>query len=74
MKFLTSRVVRISCASLLAGVLIGLVGGAFRYCLIAADSGRSALIAWAHAWPRMLEQEAIAEKGSAGRAATAFGR
>ncbi len=51
MKFLTSRVVRISTASLLAGVLIGLVGGAFRYLLIAADNQRTALIAWAHAWP-----------------------
>ncbi len=51
MKFLTSRVIRLSTASLLAGVLIGLVGGAFRYCLIAADNGRTALIAWAHAWP-----------------------
>jgi chloride channel protein, CIC family len=49
--FLTSRVIRLSTASLLAGVLIGLVGGAFRYCLIAADNGRSALIVWAHAWP-----------------------
>jgi chloride channel protein, CIC family len=51
MEFLTSRVIRVSTASLLAGILIGLVGGAFRYCLIAADNGRGALIAWAHAWP-----------------------
>jgi len=51
MKLLNSRVIRISTASILAGVFIGLVGGAFRYCLIAADNGRDALIAWAHAWP-----------------------
>jgi len=50
MKLLNSRVIRISTASILAGVFIGLVGGAFRYCLIAADNGRDALIAWAHAW------------------------
>jgi CIC family chloride channel protein len=50
MKLLNSRVIRVSIASLLAGVFIGLVGGAFRYCLIAADSGRDVLIAWAHAW------------------------
>lgn len=48
---LNSRVIRISTASLLTGLLIGLVGGAFRYCLIAADSGRDALISWAHGWP-----------------------
>src|SRR5271166_1714584 len=51
MKLLNSRVIRISTASILAGICIGLVGGAFRYCLIAADNGRGALIAWAHAWP-----------------------
>lgn len=51
MKLLNSRVIRISTAGLLAGIFIGLVGGAFRYCLMAADKGRDALIAWAHAWP-----------------------
>lgn len=43
--------IRISTASILAGVVIGLVGGGFRYLLIAANHGRDALIAWAHAWP-----------------------
>jgi chloride channel protein, CIC family len=47
------RVIRISAASILAGILIGLVGGAFRYLLIASDDGRGALIAWAHGWPRI---------------------
>src|SRR5271167_1009864 len=51
MKVLNSRVIRISTASILAGICIGLVGGAFRYCLIAADNGRDALIERAHTWP-----------------------
>ena len=51
MTLLNSRVIRISTASILAGIFIGLVGGAFRYLLIAADTRRDALIAWAHAWP-----------------------
>ena len=51
MTLSNSRVIRISTASLFAGILIGLVGGAFRYCLIAADRGRDALIAWGHGWP-----------------------
>ena len=49
-RVLNSRIVRISTASVLAGILVGLVGGAFRYFLIAADGQRDALIAWAHAW------------------------
>jgi CIC family chloride channel protein len=48
---LNSRVIRISAGSILAGILIGLVGGAFRYLLIVLDSWRDALIVWAHAWP-----------------------
>jgi CIC family chloride channel protein len=51
MTILQSRVIRISIASILAGVFIGLVGGAFRYLLIAVDNRRNALIFWAHAWP-----------------------
>jgi chloride channel protein, CIC family len=53
MKLLNSSVIRISIASILTGILIGLVGGAFRYCLIAADTQRDALIAWAHGWPHI---------------------
>jgi formate/nitrite transporter FocA (FNT family) len=41
MKQLKSRVIRILIASILAGIFIGLVGGAFRYLLIAADSQRN---------------------------------
>lgn len=51
MTLLTSRVIRISTASVLAGIVIGLVGSAFRYLLIGADSLRNAFIAWAHVWP-----------------------
>ena len=46
-----SRVIRISASSLLTGLLIGGVGGAFRFLLIKADNFRNALVAWAHAWP-----------------------
>ena len=53
MTFLNSRVIRISTASILAGALVGLVGGAFRYLLIAADSWRGVLITWAHRWPHI---------------------
>jgi chloride channel protein, CIC family len=51
MKLPTSRLIRISTAGVLAGILIGLVGGAFRYLLIGADKLRDAFIAQAHAWP-----------------------
>jgi len=51
MKLLKSRLIRVSTASILAGTCIGLVGGAFRYCLIAADELRGALIVWGHARP-----------------------
>jgi hypothetical protein len=34
MKLLNSSVIRISIASILTGISSGLVGGAFRYCLI----------------------------------------
>jgi chloride channel protein, CIC family len=53
LKLINWRVIRISSASILAGVFIGLVGGAFRYLLIAADTTRDAVIAWAHAWPHI---------------------
>ncbi len=53
MTLLNSRVIRISTASILAGVFVGLVGGAFRYLLIAADDRRNALIVWAHRWPHI---------------------
>ena len=48
---LNSRVIRILAASLLTGLLIGGVGGAFRLLLNKADDFRNALVAWAHSWP-----------------------
>src|SRR5271165_1761427 len=51
MTFLNSRVISLAVASILGGLLIGFVGGAFRYCLILADGWRSQMIAWAHHWP-----------------------
>jgi chloride channel protein, CIC family len=53
MKLLNSRVIRLASASLFTGILIGLVGGAFRYLLISADNLRGALVVWAHAWPHI---------------------
>jgi len=38
MTLLNSRVIRIVSASVLGGILIGLIGGAFRYLLIMSTS------------------------------------
>ena len=46
-----ARAIRITSASVLAGIAIGVIGSAFRYCLLLADSARDALVLWAHAWP-----------------------
>jgi CIC family chloride channel protein len=51
MTFLNSRVIRLAVASILGGLLIGFVGGAFRYCLILSDHWRTEMITWAHHWP-----------------------
>ena len=51
MIVLNSRVVRIAVASVLSGLLIGMVGGAFQLLLTAANSLRGVLIVRAHAWP-----------------------
>ncbi len=51
MTLLNSRVIRILSASVLGGLLIGLVGGGFRYLLITSDVLRGELIGWAHRWP-----------------------
>ncbi|MGA9243846.1 MAG: H(+)/Cl(-) exchange transporter ClcA [Silvibacterium sp.] len=47
------RAVRIAAASLLTGLMIGAVGGAFRLLLSKADDSRYALVVWAHAWPHL---------------------
>ncbi len=51
MKLLNSRVIRLATASVLTGILIGIVGGAFRYLLITADNLRNLLVLWSHRWP-----------------------
>jgi CIC family chloride channel protein len=48
---LNSRVIRIASASIVGGILIGIVGGAFRYCLILFDHLRTQMIFWAHRYP-----------------------
>ena len=51
MVVLNSRLVRIATASLLRGLLVGIVGSLFQLLLIVADGLRSALNTRAHAWP-----------------------
>lgn len=51
MTLSNSRVIRIVSASVLGGMLIGLVGGGFRYFLITSDVLRGELIGWAHRRP-----------------------
>ncbi len=53
MKLLNSRVIRLATASVLTGILIGIVGGAFRYLLITADDLRDLLVLRSHAWPHI---------------------
>jgi hypothetical protein len=48
---LNSRVVGIAVASLLSGLLIGIVGGGFQLLLTGANWLRGALIVRVHAWP-----------------------
>jgi CIC family chloride channel protein len=48
---MSSRLIRIFVASLLTGLLIGVVGGGFRLLLVTADRSRDALVAWGHTWP-----------------------
>ena len=50
---LKSRVVRLSVASLVTGLMIGIVGGVFRVLLFLADNLRNAFVARAHAWPHI---------------------
>jgi len=42
------RLIRMTLASLIAGTLIGVVGGSFRWCLVEADQLRDRLIMWSH--------------------------
>jgi CIC family chloride channel protein len=47
------RVVRLTAASVIAGLMIGVVGAAFRYLLLRVDGLRNALAYAAHAWPHV---------------------
>jgi CIC family chloride channel protein len=44
---------RITVASLLSGLLIGVVGGLFELILSHLNSLRNGVVAWAHAWPHL---------------------
>lgn len=50
---LNSRLIRLTLASILGGLLIGLIGGAFRFLLVTFDGWRTDLIVWAHARPHI---------------------
>jgi CIC family chloride channel protein len=50
-RFLNPRLFRVAAASILSGLLIGVVGGGFRYLLIRSDGLRTQLIGWAHHRP-----------------------
>lgn len=50
-KFLNPRLFRVAAASVIGGVLIGVVGGAFRYLLILSDRWRTHLIGNIHQHP-----------------------
>ncbi len=51
MPVLDSRVVRITLASLVAGALMGVVGGLFELLLVHANGLRNEVVARAHTWP-----------------------
>ncbi len=51
MPVINSRVVRLTAASVVAGLLIGLVGGLFELMLGLANRLRDGAVAWAHGWP-----------------------
>jgi CIC family chloride channel protein len=48
MRFWDPRLIRMTLASLLAGTLIGVVGGAFRFCLVQAEQLRDHMVLWSH--------------------------
>jgi chloride channel protein, CIC family len=47
-RFWDPRLIRMTLASVLAGTLIGVVGGSFRWCLVQAERLRDSLILWSH--------------------------
>src|SRR5271166_724172 len=51
MQIWDSRLLRMTVASVLAGFVIGVVGGAFRWCLERAELLRDAIVSWSHGRP-----------------------
>lgn len=51
MAIWSTRLIRVTTASVLAGILIGAVGGSFRWCLEQAEVWRDRLVLWSHGNP-----------------------
>ncbi len=51
MRIWDPPLIRLTIASVIAGVLIGVVGGAFRWCLAQAELWRDHMVAWSHGNP-----------------------
>ena len=51
MKIWDARLIRMTLASVLAGTLIGVVGGSFRWCLERAEEFRDRMVLWSHGNP-----------------------
>ncbi len=51
MRIWDARLIRMTTASVIAGVVIGVVGGAFRWCLEHAEHLRDVLVIWSHGNP-----------------------
>jgi len=50
-RFWDARLIRVTIASVIAGLLIGVVGGSFRWCLAHSEQLRDRLIVWSHGYP-----------------------
>jgi CIC family chloride channel protein len=48
------RLIRMTLASIFTGLLIGVVGGSFRWCLVQAELFRDHTVAWSHTHPFVL--------------------
>src|SRR5271169_3328477 len=51
MRIWDARLIRMTIASVIAGAITGVVGGAFRWCLAQAELRRDAMITWSHGRP-----------------------
>ena len=52
-KLSNAQAVRLAVASMLAGLITGIVGGLFRMLLLAADHIRGTFLGWIHGWPHI---------------------